>query len=83
MKQQVPLLKKTVQNNDTFRSAPFWAWNGDLQEAELRRQVRVFKEMGCGGFFIHSRDGLATPYMGKKWFDCVAAVMDEAVKNGL
>ena len=43
-----------------FRGAPFWAWDGDLKEQELNRQVQIFKEMGFGGFFMHSRNGLQT-----------------------
>ena len=43
-----------------YRGKPFWAWNGQLDPVELRRQVRVFHEMGFGGFFMHSRVGLET-----------------------
>ena len=35
-----------------FRGKPFWAWNGVLDLAESREQVRLFKEMGLGGFFM-------------------------------
>ena len=41
-----------------FRGKPFWAWNGELKKDELIRQIRVMKEMGFGGFFMHSRVGL-------------------------
>ena len=34
-----------------YRAKPFWAWNGKLEEQELCRQVRIFSEMGFGGFF--------------------------------
>ena len=44
-----------------FRAKPFWAWNTRLDEAKLRRQIRIFKEMGFGGFFMHARVGLDTP----------------------
>ena len=37
------------------RGKPFWSWNGELHEEEIRRQVRIMKEMGFGGFFMHSR----------------------------
>src|SRR5579884_1680649 len=48
----------------SFRGRPFWSWNGRLEREELLRQVRVFKEMGMGGFFMHSRTGLKTQYLG-------------------
>ncbi len=66
-----------------FRGAPFWAWNAKLEPEELRRQIRIMKEMGLGGFFMHSRVGLNTEYLGKDWFDCVRACIDEAEKLGM
>ena len=44
-----------------YRDTPFWAWNCDLDPEELKRQIRVFKEMGMGGFHMHARTGLGTP----------------------
>ena len=41
-----------------WRGKPFWSWNGELREEELVRQVDVMKEMGLGGYFMHSRAGL-------------------------
>ena len=61
-----------------FRGKPFWAWNGKLQADELRRQIRVMKAMGLGGFFMHSRVGLATAYLSDEWFQMVQACIDEA-----
>lgn len=66
-----------------YRGIPFWAWNGALDPEELRRQVRIMKEMGLGGFFMHSRIGLVTEYLSPEWFECVDACIDEAQKNGL
>lgn len=66
-----------------FRGVPFWSWNGKLEETELRRQIRVMKEMGFGGFFMHSRLGLATEYLSEEWFSLVNACIDEAGKQGL
>lgn len=72
------------ENPDTFsRSFLFWAWNSRLEKEELVRQVQLMKEAGVGGFFIHSRDGLETEYLGEEWMDCVKAVVDEAEKLGL
>ncbi len=66
-----------------FRGAPFWSWNADLSPERLCEQIRNMKKMGMGGFFMHSRVGLKTPYLGKKWFDCVKACIDEAKKSGV
>ncbi len=66
-----------------YRGKPFWAWNDKLETDELRRQLRIFKRMGLGGGFMHSRVGLKTPYLSDEWFDCIKACVDEAKKNGL
>jgi hypothetical protein len=69
--------------DNSFRAAPFWAWNGKLEEPELRRQIKFFKAMGLGGFFMHARVGLDTPYLSEEWFKMVNACIDEAKKHGL
>ncbi len=66
-----------------YRGAPFWAWNGKLEPEELRRQIRIMQQMGLGGFFMHSRIGLSTPYLSKDWFNCIDACVDEAKKQGM
>ncbi|MBM4142423.1 MAG: hypothetical protein FJ225_02345 [Lentisphaerae bacterium] len=66
-----------------FRGKPFWSWNGKLEPDELRWQVRVMKRMGLGGFFMHSRVGLDTAYLGKDWFACVDACVDEAKQQDM
>jgi len=72
---------KTFENpGSEFRGAPFWAWNGKLEPEELRRQIRIMNEMGLGGFFMHARVGMNTPYLEKEWFDCVDTCLEEAEK---
>ena len=72
-------LKQDFQNpGSEFRGAPFWAWNGKLDPEELKRQIRIMKKMGLGGFFMHSRTGLDTEYMGEEWMECIEASVEEA-----
>ena len=66
-----------------FRGAPFWAWNNKLDAEQLTRQIHYFKEMGMGGYHIHCRVGLDTPYLGKEFMDCVSACIEEGKKEGL
>ena len=73
--------KQLKNPENTYRSAPFWAFNGWLEEEELRRQIQEMKEQGMGGFFIHSREGLETPYLQEEWMNCVRACVDEASKQ--
>ncbi len=68
------------QPANMYRGQPFWAWNGKLDPDELRRQIRLMHRMGLGGFFMHSRVGLATPYLQDEWFRCIEACADEAQK---
>jgi len=72
------LEKEFLNPSAKFRAKPFWAWNDELEGGELRRQIRIFREMGLGGFFMHSRVGLKTPYLSEEWFDLVKACIDEA-----
>ena len=77
-------LLKSLSSPDTcYRPHPFWSWNDRLCEDELRRQVREMAKTGQGGFFMHARDGLETPYMEDEWMDCIRACIDEAEKCGL
>ena len=66
-----------------WRGKPFWSWNGELHEEELLRQVDVMQEMGLGGFFMHSRTGLITEYLGEEWFRLTNVCADEAEKRGM
>ncbi|MBL8028589.1 MAG: hypothetical protein JNL74_19345 [Fibrobacteres bacterium] len=66
-----------------YRGKPFWAWNGKLEPEELRRQIRLMKDMGLGGFFMHSRVGLDTEYLSEEWFRNVDACIDEAEKQDM
>ena len=66
-----------------WRGKPFWAWNGSLEKDELLRQLGLFREMGMGGVFMHSRVGLQTEYLGEEWFDLTNAVADSATRMGL
>ncbi len=74
------LIGEFTNPGSEYRGAPFWAWNGKLDPEELRRQIRVMRDMGLGGFFMHSRVGLDTEYLSKEWFKCVDACIDEAEK---
>ena len=66
-----------------YGEVPFWSWNDALDPQELRRQVALMDEAGWGGFFMHSRVGLRTPYMSQQWMDCVRACVDEARRRGM
>lgn len=66
-----------------YRSAPFWSWNGPLERKRLERQIAIFREMGFGGFYMHSRSGLETDYLGEDFFACVKACIEAAKSAGM
>lgn len=61
-----------------YRDTPFWAWNCELEPEELKRQIRIFREMGMGGFHMHARTGLATPYLGPEFMERVKECVETA-----
>ena len=66
-----------------YRPSPFWSWNDELDEEELRWQVHEFAEKGFGGYFMHARVGLTTPYLSDEWMNCVNACLEEGKKMNL
>ena len=77
------ILEQLDRPSSEYRGAPFWSWNGKLKPEELREQIRVMKDMGMGGFFMHARTGLDTAYLSDAWFECIEACVDEAEKLGM
>ncbi len=71
------------QKSGDYGSLPFWSWNDRLNEDELRRQMRVMKDIGMNGFFMHARGGLETEYLSDEWYSCINACIDEAKKLGM
>ena len=66
-----------------YRGKPIWSWNGDLEEEELLRQIDAMNEMGFGGYFMHSRTGLITEYLGGKWFRLIRRCAEYGKEKGM
>ena len=71
-------LKNFIFQDSEFRSSPFWAWNGALDPQVLCSQIESMKKAGIGGFFMHPRSGLKTPFMREKFMECVDACIEKA-----
>lgn len=78
-------LSKELFKNPTceYRGTPFWSWNCKLDEDMLRRQISCLKEMGFGGYHMHSRVGMASEYLGEEFMQMVSACVDEAKKQDM
>ena len=61
-----------------YRGTPFWAWNTKLTKEELRDQIEVFRKMGLGGFHMHVRTGMDSPYLSDEFMDYIRFCIEEA-----
>lgn len=70
-------LQAVEHSTDAHRTIPFWSWNGALELEELKEQIRQMKAAGIGGYFMHARGGLTTPYMQQAWMEAIGACLEE------
>jgi len=83
MKESCNLTQGWSNPGREFRSAPFWSWNSKLDADRLCRAIDSMHSAGMGGFFMHSRYGLKTPYLSEEWFECVSACVERARGLGM
>ena len=61
-----------------YRGTPFWAWNCKMTKEILEKQIVYLKEMGFGGFHMHSRSGMDNAYLSEEFMSLVRACTDKA-----
>ena len=68
-----------------FTLVPFWFWNDELHEHELRRQIDDFQAHGVHGFVIHPRVGLPRhqSWMSEPLLHCYDIALAEAKRRGM
>lgn len=66
-----------------YRPAPFWSWNDRLEPEELKKQIYAMRDAGLGGFFMHARGGLRTPFQSEEWLGAVKTAIAAAAETGL
>lgn len=66
-----------------YRGAPFWAWNCKMTPEMLTEQIEVMKEMGFGGFHMHSRTGMDHEYLGEEFMELVSACVEKAKEENM
>lgn len=76
-------LYKLLDPPKRYRPIPFWSWNEKLQVEETRRQICEMDRQGLGGYFMHARGGLQTPYLGEEWMTNIQVGIEEARERGL
>ena len=78
------LSPETFQNpGSEYRGTPFWAWNCQLDQGMLDRQIDCMKEMGFGGFHMHVRVGMTTEYLSDEFMGYIKGCADKARRDGL
>ena len=77
-----PPVKKNVPRS-AAAVLPFFFLNHRLEPARLQARIREIHAAGGDGFFLHAREGLATPYLSEEWFAAVATCLDCARQLGL
>ncbi len=79
-KNQDKKLSNELFKNPTseYRGTPFWAWNGKLTNEELKEQIAIFEKMGLGGFHMHVRTGMDSPYLSGEFMDYIRTCIEEA-----
>ena len=66
-----------------YRDAPFWAWNCDLSDEDVDFMMDMFRDMGMGGAHLHSRTGMALPYLKEAFMERVSRAVEKARENGM
>ncbi|MFB9756294.1 glycosyl hydrolase [Paenibacillus hodogayensis] len=80
---QHSLYERFLNPPNSFRGKPLWSWNGELDREQLLKQIHTFKLMGFGGFYMHSRVGLKTEYLGDEWMTFTRECAEEAKRIGM
>ncbi len=84
-KNQDKALSKELFKNPTseYRCTPFWAWNCALDKDVLEKEIDFMKEMGMGGFHMHTRVGQSTEYLSDEYMSYIKACTEKAKKENM
>ena len=76
-------LDKRLFENPTseYRTAPFWAWNCKVTPEIITKQIGILKEMGFGGYHMHSRTGMDVPYLSDEFMSLIRHCVEEAKRT--
>ena len=66
-----------------YRDTPFWAWNTKLDDGKLSEQIDIMQQMGMGGFHMHVRTGMDTPYLTREYMHFIRLCVEKARASGM
>jgi hypothetical protein len=61
-----------------YHTLPFWVWNDDLTDEQVRFWMQDFADHGIRSVIVHPRPGLMTPYLSDRWFALWKLALAEA-----
>ena len=61
-----------------YHTLPFWVWNDDLTDDQVRFWMQDFADHGIRSVMVHPRPGLMTPYLSDRWFALWTLALAEA-----
>ncbi|GAE31713.1 hypothetical protein [Alkalihalobacillus hemicellulosilyticus] len=79
-------LHEAFQNpGHEFSPIPFWFWNDQLTNEEIKRQIHEMDEKGVNGFVLHPRIGIPKDigYLTDAFMGYVKVAVQEAKKLGM
>ena len=84
-KKQTEKLDISLFENPTkeYRAAPFWSWNCELKKETLEKQIEIMHQMGFGGYYMHTRVGMATPYLSDEFMNLIGACIEKGKEVGM
>jgi len=78
-------LNNSLFENPTseYRGTPFWSWNCKLSKEIIEKQIEYLKQMGFGGFHMHSRTGMDTEYLGDEFMVLIKTCVKKAENENM
>ena len=71
-KNSAPMTEELFRNpTSEYRATPFWAWNCELNQELLDREIGYMQDMGFGGFHMHVRVGMSTEYLSDDFMSLI------------
>jgi hypothetical protein len=77
------LTQDFINPPNDYRPLPFWSWNNRLESDLLKKQLEEMSKGGLGGYFMHSRGGIVTDYLGDGWMQCVKDCIEKGNETGM
>ena len=78
-KNSEPLTGERFANpTSEYRATPFWAWNCELNQDLLNKEIGYMQDMGFGGFHMHVRVGMSTEYLSDAFMDLIKGSVETA-----